>query len=68
VGLPPGLGGCKSGLRALRELWLNLQSAYELRRMPDVALCSMGIYVFETSFLIDLLRRDAADQTSSHGE
>jgi len=31
VGLPPGLGGGKSGLRALRELWLNLQSAYELR-------------------------------------
>jgi hypothetical protein len=33
VGLPPGLGGGKSGLRALRELWLNLQSAYELRRI-----------------------------------
>jgi len=33
---------------------------------PDVALCSMGIYVFETSFLIDLLKEDAADPTSSH--
>ena len=33
---------------------------------PDVALASMGIYVFETSFLIDMLRRDAADQNSSH--
>ena len=33
MGLPPGLGGGKSGLRALRELWLNLQSAYELRRI-----------------------------------
>jgi len=33
VGLPPGLGGGKSGLRALRERWLNLQSAYELRRI-----------------------------------
>jgi glucose-1-phosphate adenylyltransferase len=32
----------------------------------DVALCSMGIYVFETKFLIDLLRDDAADQSSSH--
>ncbi len=32
----------------------------------DVALCSMGIYVFETTFLIDLLRRDAADPDSSH--
>ena len=28
---------------------------------PDVALCSMGIYVFETSFLIELLKEDAAD-------
>ena len=33
---------------------------------PDVALCSMGIYVFETTFLIDLLKRDAADPNSSH--
>ncbi len=33
---------------------------------PDVALCSMGIYVFETSFLIDLLKEDAADPNSSH--
>ena len=27
---------------------------------PDVALASMGIYVFETKFLIDALKRDAA--------
>ena len=33
---------------------------------PEVALCSMGIYVFETSFLVDILKRDAADQNSSH--
>jgi glucose-1-phosphate adenylyltransferase len=33
---------------------------------PDIALCSMGIYVFETSFLIDLLKEDAADSNSSH--
>jgi glucose-1-phosphate adenylyltransferase len=32
----------------------------------DVALCSMGIYVFETTFLIDLLRRDAAVPDSNH--
>ena len=32
---------------------------------PDVALCSMGIYVFETSFLIEELKRDAADPNSS---
>ncbi len=32
----------------------------------DVALCSMGIYVFETSFLNDLLKQDAADPASSH--
>jgi glucose-1-phosphate adenylyltransferase len=33
---------------------------------PDVALCSMGIYVFETSFLIDLLKHDAVDPGSAH--
>ena len=33
---------------------------------PDVALASMGIYVFETNFLAGLLRRDAADKKSSH--
>ena len=33
---------------------------------PDMALASMGIYVFKTSFLADLLRRDAADASSSH--
>ena len=31
---------------------------------PDTALGSMGIYVFKTSFLIDSLRRDAADPKS----
>ena len=33
---------------------------------PDRALASMGIYVFETGFLIDQLRRDAADPSSLH--
>ena len=33
---------------------------------PDMALASMGIYVFNTSYLFDLLRRDAADPSSSH--
>ncbi len=33
---------------------------------PDIALASMGIYVFETAFLFDQLRRDAADPTSAH--
>lgn len=32
---------------------------------PDMALASMGIYVFETNFLADQLRRDAADPKSS---
>ncbi|GGD99737.1 glucose-1-phosphate adenylyltransferase [Aureimonas endophytica] len=32
---------------------------------PDYALASMGIYVFETKFLMDQLRRDAADPNSS---
>jgi glucose-1-phosphate adenylyltransferase len=33
---------------------------------PDKALASMGIYVFETRFLLDELRRDAADPDSDH--
>jgi glucose-1-phosphate adenylyltransferase len=33
---------------------------------PERALASMGIYVFRTRFLIDQLRRDAADPKSSH--
>jgi len=31
-----------------------------------MSLCSMGIYVFETKFLFDELRRDAADPDSEH--
>jgi glucose-1-phosphate adenylyltransferase len=33
---------------------------------PDKSLASMGIYVFETKFLLDELRRDAADPNSNH--
>ena len=33
---------------------------------PDRALASMGIYVFETRFLLELLRVDAADPNSEH--
>ena len=33
---------------------------------PDHALASMGIYVFETRFLLDQLKRDAANPASSH--
>lgn len=33
---------------------------------PDKSLASMGIYVFETRFLIELLRVDAADPNSEH--
>ncbi|MEM6945112.1 MAG: glucose-1-phosphate adenylyltransferase [Pseudomonadota bacterium] len=33
---------------------------------PDTALASMGIYVFETRYLIELLKKDAADPTSEH--
>jgi glucose-1-phosphate adenylyltransferase len=32
---------------------------------PEIALASMGIYVFETDFLAGLLRRDAANKKSS---
>ncbi len=33
---------------------------------PDLALASMGIYVFETRLMFDQLRRDAADPNSAH--
>ena len=33
---------------------------------PDIALASMGIYVFQTAFLLDQLRRDAEDPESEH--
>ncbi len=33
---------------------------------PDMALASMGIYVFNTRYLFDQLREDAADPNSSH--
>ncbi len=33
---------------------------------PDYALISMGIYVFNTDFMIDILKKDAEDPHSSH--
>ncbi len=33
---------------------------------PDICLASMGIYVFRTKFLFDLLTEDAANPDSSH--
>jgi len=33
---------------------------------PELSLASMGIYVFETRFLIEQLKRDAADPDSTH--
>jgi glucose-1-phosphate adenylyltransferase len=33
---------------------------------PDFALISMGIYVFNTDFMIDILKKDAEDPHSSH--
>jgi glucose-1-phosphate adenylyltransferase len=33
---------------------------------PDMALASMGIYVFETSLMFEVLREDAANPDSSH--
>ncbi len=33
---------------------------------PDRALASMGIYVFNTAFMLQLLERDAANPNSSH--
>jgi glucose-1-phosphate adenylyltransferase len=46
-----------------------LEKPVEPPPMPDnrdMALASMGIYVFETKFLIGELRRDAAAPSSSH--
>ena len=34
--------------------------------LPDRALASMGIYVFNTAFMLELLERDAADPHSTH--
>ncbi|MBL1242310.1 MAG: glucose-1-phosphate adenylyltransferase [OCS116 cluster bacterium] len=33
---------------------------------PELALASMGIYVFKTDFLIELLKKDATNPESSH--
>jgi glucose-1-phosphate adenylyltransferase len=33
---------------------------------PDISLASMGIYVFDSKFLFEELRRDAEDPNSSH--
>ena len=33
---------------------------------PDQALASMGIYVFETAYLVEVLKNDALDPESSH--
>ena len=33
---------------------------------PEYALASMGIYVFSTPFLLDVLEQDSRDETSSH--
>jgi glucose-1-phosphate adenylyltransferase len=38
----------------------------EMPGKPGTSLASMGLYVFDTDFLIDQLRRDAADPNSSH--
>ncbi len=38
----------------------------EIPGKPGYSLASMGIYVFETSFLFDLLREDAANPDSTH--
>ncbi|MCL5775439.1 glucose-1-phosphate adenylyltransferase [Limibaculum sp. FT325] len=38
----------------------------EMPGRPGICLASMGIYVFDTRFLVDLLRADQADPASSH--
>ncbi len=38
----------------------------ELKDMPGYTLASMGNYIFNTEFLFDQLRKDAADESSEH--
>ncbi len=38
----------------------------EKPKQSDSTLASMGIYVFKTQFLLDLLEKDAADKESAH--
>jgi glucose-1-phosphate adenylyltransferase len=60
------------GVMAVDEDWNVTRFAEKPREpeplpgRPDVALASMGIYVFGTPFLIDELTRDAADIASNH--
>jgi glucose-1-phosphate adenylyltransferase len=41
-------------------------NATALPGKPDLALASMGIYVFNTDFLVECLEADAADSSSTH--
>jgi glucose-1-phosphate adenylyltransferase len=57
------------GIDATDRIVSFLEKPADPPAMPDKpthALASMGIYVFETKFLIDVLHRDAANTNSSH--
>ncbi|VAW57200.1 Glucose-1-phosphate adenylyltransferase, partial [hydrothermal vent metagenome] len=60
-----GVMGLKDDLRITQfdEKPKNPQSRPD---NPDEALCSMGIYIFNTDLLFELLIRDADTKTSSH--
>jgi glucose-1-phosphate adenylyltransferase len=54
---------CADRVQAFQE---KSSSPREIPDRPGWALASMGIYLFETQVLIDVLREDAADPESSH--
>lgn len=52
--------------RRIRKFLEKPQSPSPLFGRDDVALASMGVYIFNTSFLLETLADDAARPTSSH--
>lgn len=50
----------------VKRFWEKPQKPPTLPGKPDHSLASMGIYVFDTAFLFELLTRDHADKTSDH--
>ena len=60
-------GVIEKGESSLIDAFLEKpQSPKPLPDDPDKVLASMGNYIFETDFLIDLVKRDAEDESSGH--
>jgi glucose-1-phosphate adenylyltransferase len=68
----PRMEACAFGVMAVDENDLILDFVEKPADPPHMpgdesqALASMGIYVFKTDFLIDVLRKDALSETSEH--